>query len=191
MKTFSFSIPQMLVLNQLLQVPLWIGAPLDDASSQQKLSAALDELEGAGWIARQADGSVGIAEGLLAILQALRDAQSIAYAACLHGETQTASLTVFVDSGHYVMQTWQSAGLIQIDPFIDPAAVKSAVQAGLKNMASAANAGRLRFGTMGNASGDWESQDEGEIILEGEKSNGDLLKQMDTAIAAFGSILDL
>lgn len=189
MKTFSFSIPQMLVLNQLLQVPLWIGAPLDDASSQQKLSAALDELEGAGWIARQPDGSVGIAEGLLAVLQALRDAQSIAHAACLQGETQTASLTVFLDSGHYVVQTWQSDGLIQLNPLIDPAAVKSVVQAGLKNLASVA--GELRFGAMHNAGGTWEPQDEGEIILDGEKGNGDLLKQLAPAMAAFGSILGL
>lgn len=188
MKTFAFSIPQMLVLNQMLQMPLWVGAPLEDAPSKQTLSAALDELESAGWIARQADGSVGMSEGLLAILQAMRDAQSIGYAACLQEDAQIGSLTVFLDSGHYVVQTWQTGGLIQLNPLIDPAAVKSAVLAGVKSIASAAGAGKLRFGVMHNAGGNWKSQDENEIVLNVGKNDEDLLKLLDPAITAFSSI---
>lgn len=183
MKTFSFSIPQMLVLNQMLQVPLWVGAPLEDASSNQKLSTALDELESAGWIARQVDGSVGIAEGLLAILQAVRDAQTIAFAACLRKDAQIGSLTVFLDSGHYVVQTWQESNLVELVPSINQVEVKAACLKELNHLAALKDADRLEYRVLRASGGTWNAQENPAIDL-GSGRNGAPLS-LDAVFAAF------
>lgn len=138
MNGFTFTISQKIFLDQLLGISTWLGEPLQNILQQSSeiertLEAGIEELERKGWIARQLDVSLGISSGLLATLQSIRDAQSIAFITGRENDNIESSVVLFKDEEHFVLQTWDKNRDIDLFPFIDIRTGLSLVSTGIQN----------------------------------------------------------
>lgn len=138
MNGFTFTISQKIFLDQLLGISTWLGEPLQNILQQSSeiertLEAGIEELERKGWIARQLDVSLGISSGLLATLQSIRDAQSIAFITGRENDNIESSVVLFKDEEHFVLQTWNKNRDIDLFPFIDIRTGLSLVSTGIQN----------------------------------------------------------
>lgn len=172
---FEFSFPEMLILTQLLDVHPWVGVPVDqlvetETQTPEHVRQAYTDLQSKGWLSQLPDGSVAVGESLAAVLQAVRDAGSVLYLACCEDQTPVLTLTVFNDAGHYVLQYWESQGLILFKPTIETHQVISSTEVYLQKICGLPNPHRITAARFDRVNREYQNQDFQEFVTAPEKS---------------------